>query len=579
MQEHSEDRNAAGIGFQIVNRFEDRLPDDTTNAAARRQALDSFAQTSWKSTGVVSYRSRGRLLIVDRMQAGEDGRRAIEIAAGLAGDGIDCTVVIDGLEPDSRDRVCRQLSTRNVRVVAGRLSDLHGFLGQFAARLEGKRDDMDLVPPGAAAGDCFDLVLDLCSPPILQRQVLPPGYYAPRGDGEYLQAALQEIPQVSGDFGKPVYVQYRPGICTHGDRGITGCSRCLDVCPAEAIADKGEKIEVNTSLCQGCGSCVMNCPTGALSYAFPPVQQWLTAIRDMLSVYRDAGGSGPDLLVYDSGSEDSLKAAVETLPDRLIPVPVEEIGSLGMDAWLSILAYGADSVSLLIAPGTPRNVLSELDTQVSVTHALLEGMGYSRNRLRRIGTDTDSVFTPDMEESRSGEENPPAGFNPFEKQKTIRTALEHLYRHAPGQQQSVTLPEGAPFGEIRVDHDTCTLCMSCVAICPVQALQHDTSQLRLEFMESSCVQCGLCRNACPEGSISLFPRYVYDQTAAATPRLLNEDESFHCIACGKPFIGRRMYERITEKLAGTGTWNIREDDPPRWLQMCGDCRIKEPRPD
>lgn len=119
--------------------------------------------------------------------------------------------------------------------------------------------------------------------------------------------------------------------------------------------------------------------------------------------------------------------------------------------------------------------------------------------------------------------------------------------------------------------------MSCVAICPVQALQHDASQLQLGFVELNCVQCGLCSNACPENSITLVPRYLYDDAHAGKPRVLNEDEPFHCIACGKPFISKRMFDRITEKLAATGNWKVEKDIVPDWLQMCGNCRIKDPR--
>ena len=56
------------------------------------------------------------------------------------------------------------------------------------------------------------------------------------------------------------------------------------------------------------------------------------------------GGSKPDLLIYDGKGESALLDNAGTLPDNVIPVPVEKIGSVGIDAWLSTLAYGASSI-------------------------------------------------------------------------------------------------------------------------------------------------------------------------------------------------------------------------------------------
>jgi MinD superfamily P-loop ATPase len=45
--------------------------------------------------------------------------------------------------------------------------------------------------------------------------------------------------------------------CTH-------CGRCAEVCQYHAIAVVGEKVLVFPELCHGCGSCTLNCPTGAI---------------------------------------------------------------------------------------------------------------------------------------------------------------------------------------------------------------------------------------------------------------------------------------------------------------------------
>jgi MinD superfamily P-loop ATPase len=44
----------------------------------------------------------------------------------------------------------------------------------------------------------------------------------------------------------------------------TRCRRCAEVCQYHAIAVAGEKVLVFPELCHGCGSCTLNCPTGAI---------------------------------------------------------------------------------------------------------------------------------------------------------------------------------------------------------------------------------------------------------------------------------------------------------------------------
>lgn len=42
------------------------------------------------------------------------------------------------------------------------------------------------------------------------------------------------------------------------------CGRCAEVCQYHAIAVVGQKVLVFPELCHGCGSCTLNCPTGAI---------------------------------------------------------------------------------------------------------------------------------------------------------------------------------------------------------------------------------------------------------------------------------------------------------------------------
>ncbi len=111
------------------------------------------------------------------------------------------------------------------------------------------------------------------------------------------------------------------------------------------------------------------------------------------------------------------------------------------------------------------------------------------------------------------------------------------------------LPAGAPYGAVLVNTDACTLCLSCVSLCPSGALGDNPDKPQLRFQEDACLQCGLYVSVCPENAITLKPQMDLTDGALNIP-MLNEEEPFHCIECGTPFGVKSTIERIVAKLEG-----------------------------
>src|SRR3546814_846300 len=112
--------------------------------------------------------------------------------------------------------------------------------------------------------------------------------------------------------------------------------------------------------------------------------------------------------------------------------------------------------------------------------------------------------------------------------------MTELHRAAPAPVDVVALPASAPFGGLDVNVAGCTLCLSCVAVCPTGALSDSEEKPALYFAEGACVQCGLCAAICPEKIISLVPQLDF-RARSAPRRIVKEEEPFHCIRCARPF--------------------------------------------
>jgi len=512
------------------------LPRNTPAGKARAAALQAACKTQSEPAGIVTYQSTGRLLVIGSKASVREVRHAL---AGYPG------ITCSGLE-----------------TVAGDAAPaLSGYLGCFT-----------LQKSAAAEPQVYDMVLDMGSPPLLNSEVPPPGYYAPGADPAALQTALAELSGLTGEFEKPRYFHYNAAICAHGRSGMTACTRCLDTCPASAITSLGDSIEVDAMLCQGAGSCATACPTGAITYAYPRPSDTLQRLRQLLHAYREAGGTDGVLLFHDSAAgRDTMQRLAARLPERVIPVELEELGSIGMDVWFAALAYGAAAVLLLATPLLPGSVRRELRHQVEVAGLILAGMGYPAEILQLCQADEDEL--PEIAGKLPGTAGRrPAGFAALdEKRSVIRLAVDHLLADAPRARPLVNLPAGAPFGEIQLDAARCTLCMACVSQCPAHALDSGSEVPQLIFIEANCVQCGLCCRTCPEDAIAASPRYLYDRQQRSARRVLYETEPFLCVSCGKPFATRQVIEKITARLQGHAMF---QGAALERLKMCEDCRVK-----
>ena len=215
------------------------LDADALNSDARERALAAVSETSVEVAGLVSYSSAGRLLVIGdntgQVQQAVREAAPLSTAALIVGRGRE---QIPGLTTWWAERESVQLE---------------GWLGEFRLRLEYQGE-----------GDArFDLVLDLTAPPFITTELPPPGYLAPGADPTGLEPALTELRDLVGEFEKPRYFGYDPGICAHGMKGATACRRCIEACPAGAITSLVDRVQVEVNLCQGGGACATACPSGA----------------------------------------------------------------------------------------------------------------------------------------------------------------------------------------------------------------------------------------------------------------------------------------------------------------------------
>ncbi|WP_198304809.1 4Fe-4S binding protein [Arcobacter vandammei] len=349
-------------------------------------------------------------------------------------------------------------------------------------------------------------------------------------------------------------ILYDKSICQYSERKDEICSKCVDVCPTNAITkdEKNRKLVFSLVDCITCGECVSSCPSGALNSAATPID----SLYEISQFYKNT----KPLIISSKADISKLNVA---LNENVLPLYI--VGDIFDET--TFLTYLQISGSQLIYASN--DISKGTNESIRIVNEIY---------LKKYGKIAIYLVSNEAElkealENQELIENSYYNFNQanMKKREIFSYRLQHLVENE--DLGVVKTGEHIHYGRVKVNEANCTLCLSCVGACNVDALFAVEEDFTLRVNPSLCTACGYCEAVCPENDcltinydeLELNPNWFQES-------ILAKDKLFACVECGVEFATTKAIEKIAKMMEPI--FAKQSPAKARSLYCCADCKPK-----
>ncbi|MCR4941929.1 MAG: 4Fe-4S binding protein [Campylobacter sp.] len=365
---------------------------------------------------------------------------------------------------------------------------------------------------------------------------------------------LKLLKQKSPNFAYKSFTFYDPSICQYHERRNEICAKCVEACCSVALLkDEANKHLVFSHIdCINCGECVAICPSGAIDSTLMPRQSFFQIAK----FYKDKIA----LILTPSANLSDIQC---TLTPNVLPFFVPSDKFLNETHLLTLLQESG-SAAIFYAPFQAKTTMAAIE----LINQIYE-LKFKKTAIYVVKNKAELQDAMQKAKSIAGSQFSQSAYA-LPKREIFAKALKAL---VGGENLGEVYADGLiEYGTLSINEEKCTLCLSCVGACNVNALIADKRENAIKFNPSLCTACGYCELSCAEkdtlslkrGKIELKPEFFAYKTLA-------KDELFKCVECGKEFATKKAVEKVATLMAGHFAG---QDEKIKTLYCCADCKAK-----
>ncbi len=354
-------------------------------------------------------------------------------------------------------------------------------------------------------------------------------------------------------------LELNPAFCVRYSSKLSGCDKCEEICPVEAIKVSPGRVSIFQNECIGCGGCVGACPVEALRLRDFSVRDFFFSfLKEEESVI-----SCKSNFVCLSALNPEYLISLALLKDFVLDLGHCEECSIKEKCFPKI-GSNIDEANF---------VLSKIsDKSVKVKHLKLSKEKEKREDRREIF----KLFSPKNLEKAAKEKKkelnafkrPQVSISPEDsvakrdkiipdKRKIFYSVLKRTKR--PAFYEEIDGDKITFLSSKEID-ESCDNCSICYRVCPSGALSAGGRGEVIYFDDMLCLRCGLCHDVCERDSVKNKRSFSVKEFFEPTQKPLIKFTVIRCEECGNFFTyfgGERMCKRCRiEEEEAKNLWGI-----------------------
>jgi len=371
-----------------------------------------------------------------------------------------------------------------------------------------------------------------------------------------------ELPRLFASIGEYLVdevVYCNNSICQYLAAHNTGCTRCADVCSAQAISLTEDGVQINQQRCTECGSCIATCPTGAMQYLRFSDQQFLDYWAQL-----DVSGSktvviGDEAQLHRFWWRNGSKRYSSTFF-------LEYPNPAALTSMHLLSLYGAGARRIILLTADKDAMSPAFLEQVDQSNQIVASFAGEEAFIQIAQPDNLSSILTQTVETQSVRQK--VIKDQGNRRSTLAVLLATLLEDQSPSPTVLADEIFNTFGTILCDENSCTQCLACLSSCHIEALQANEEQFTLLSNPSHCIQCGSCMAICPENALSSRSGLELSDDFFQSHEL-SRAEPARCEECGKIFGTRKSLDRVRILLMEKSP----QDFDPKLLAYCDTCRV------